>query len=705
MSAAKRLVGLLAGVVLLCAGAALAVENIVLTIARVDGGTWSASDLTVALDLVGAEPAVKLRIAEATLPGVSQPVRDVSVECAALEISMEAYRCQRAQVQLSAPHVGRQRATADIRYARASGALDVNLSGLDIARGSAAANLALGEKKWTARVSVKGARADDLIKLAEIYGGLEAPLSAGSGSVTASATLSGSDRQVHDAALRGRIEALTVNNASGSIASEKLSLDASARLNRAGAAWRFELEVGSKDGQAYVEPIFLDLGQHPVSLAARGALRAGKSVTLELFSLDHADAVQARGSAIIDLELEQPLRSLDLTLAAVRFPGAFESYAQPWLLDTGFRELQTSGVISGHVQVVDGAPRSVDLTLDDLTLDDGAQRLALRGLDGRIRWRDEEEADSEAERAASVGAPAPSSSLRWRSGAMLGLAIGGARLSFHAAGRSFRLLEPTRIPLLDGAVDVETFRVRSAGTPKVAFLVDASLQPISTARLCQAFGWPEFGGQLSGQISKLRMREGVVTMGATLQAQVFDGSVSISDLRLEEPFGQWPKLHSSIALDRLDLEHVTSAFSFGRITGRLSGAIDELQLFNWTPVAFDARFFTPPNDRSRRRISQRAVQNIGAIGGGGAGVTAALSSGFLRFFEDFNYDRLGLSCRLRNEVCEMNGVGPAPNGGYYLVQGKGVPRIDVIGNSRRVDWPRLVQQLIAITESEGPVVR
>jgi hypothetical protein len=53
----------------------------------------------------------------------------------------------------------------------------------------------------------------------------------------------------------------------------------------------------------------------------------------------------------------------------------------------------------------------------------------------------------------------------------------------------------------------------------------------------------------------------------------------------------------------------------------------------------------------------------------------------------------------------MSGVAPAPSGGYYLVKGKGLPRIDVIGNARRVDWPRLVQQLIAVTESEGPVVR
>jgi hypothetical protein len=99
------------------------------------------------------------------------------------------------------------------------------------------------------------------------------------------------------------------------------------------------------------------------------------------------------------------------------------------------------------------------------------------------------------------------------------------------------------------------------------------------------------------------------------------------------------------------------------------------------------------------------VQNIGSIGGGGAGVTAALSNGVMRFFDEFNYDRLGVSCRLHQDVCYMDGVAPAPNGGYYLVKGKGLPRIDVIGSSRRVDWARLVRQLIAITESEGPVVQ
>ena len=86
-------------------------------------------------------------------------------------------------------------------------------------------------------------------------------------------------------------------------------------------------------------------------------------------------------------------------------------------------------------------------------------------------------------------------------------------------------------------------------------------------------------------------------------------------------------------------------------------------------------------------------------------MTAALSSGFLRFFDDFNYERLGISCRLENDVCAMDGIAPAPNGGYYLVKGKGLPRIDVIGSSHRVDWPRLLERLVAATKGQGPVVQ
>jgi hypothetical protein len=242
--------------------------------------------------------------------------------------------------------------------------------------------------------------------------------------------------------------------------------------------------------------------------------------------------------------------------------------------------------------------------------------------------------------------------------------------------------------------------VRHAGTEEMYVRFDANILPIDVARISRAFGWPEFQGTLEGSIPGLQLRQGVVTLDGALEAKVFDGRVAVRDLRLQEPLGKYPRLFANVGIDGLDLELVTRTFEFGTITGRLSGYVSNLETFDWMPAAFDAFLYTPPDDRSRHRISQRAVTNLSSIGGGsGGGVAAALQGGFLRFFDDFGYDRLGLSCRLANDVCVMGGVLPAP-GGYYIVKGAGLPRIDVIGSQTRVAWTTLVRQLGSIMESE-----
>jgi hypothetical protein len=117
-----------------------------------------------------------------------------------------------------------------------------------------------------------------------------------------------------------------------------------------------------------------------------------------------------------------------------------------------------------------------------------------------------------------------------------------------------------------------------------------------------------------------------------------------------------------------------------------------LQLFGWSPVAFNARLATPKGDKSRHRISAKAVSSLSNVGGGGGGVVQALQSGVLKFFDDYSYDRLGISCKLRDDVCEMSGIEPA-GGGYYIVKGSGIPRIDIVGNSGRVRWSQLLSSI------------
>lgn len=683
-----------------------AVDDIGLEVERIDGAGWSAENIAVRLDLPASAPRASATIARIRLTAQKQELRNVRIECPSVEISAATIACRNARIAGNLPSLGAQTLTGRVAFGRQTGALDLELSGLRVGPGLAKLRAGMKQSGWHARIDMDRVQLEPLVKLARDLQ-LPLPQLTASGEASLSLTATGSQNSLGQARIDAKFVDLTANNEEGSLATDKLSFSLRADVRQSGRDWLFRADVQSNSGQAYAQPVFLDLGAHALNLSVSGRWGSDGVLGVEHFSVDHRDVARGQGSATIRFSDEQPLRALSLDLQSLQFPGAYESYLQPLLLETNFKALQTAGDISGHVLMEDGAPRKIDLKFAGVTLDGGNRNLVLRDLSGDWHWLEAQAArsaasddDDELEQSRAAD-----SLLRWSGGALLNLELGPSELQFNTQGRQLRLLQPARLPILDGALELESFRIRNAGLPSVAFMVDATIQPISVRQLCQAFGWPEFGGRIGGKISKLRMREKVVTLGTTLQAQVFDGEVKISDLRLEQPFSQWPRFYSNIALDNLDLELVTGAFSFGRITGRLSGAINGLQLFNWTPVAFDARLFTPPGDRSRHRISQRAVQNIGSIGGGGAGVTAALSSGVMRFFDDFNYDRLGLSCRLENEVCYIDGIAPAPNGGYYLVKGKGLPRIDVIGGAHRVDWPRLVQQLIALTESEGPVVR
>lgn len=690
------------------ATAVRAVDDVALHIETVEGDGWSASGIDVDLNLRQQGAVVRANVARLRVQAFGHALTNLRIECPKLEFGDETIACRRAQVRADWPALGTQTLTADLAYGRRDGSLDVALNGLRLGEGRLALGGVLRDGNWNVHAHLQKVPVDRLIALAQEFN-LPLPPVTAAGLVDLCATAHGKETKLSAASVDASFIDLTANNESGSLASDKLSLQLQAAFRGTAQQWAFDVAVKSSQGQAFAQPIFLDLSAHALALTAKGTLRDRRALTLDRFTLDHADVARASGQALVHLDRERPVQALQLQLDALKFPGAYQSYLQPLLLDTSFESLQTSGSIRGALVVDDGEPRRIDLDFGAVSIDDAEGTLKLSALNGQWHWigdiaDDAEDASAtDAEHAQSHDVE--QSRLRWDGGTVLGLALGPSELHFTTRGRQFRLVQPARIPVLDGAIDLDSFRIRNAGLPSLAFIVDATIQPISVQRLCRAFGWPEFGGRVGGVISKLRMREGIVTLGTTLRARVFDGEVTISDLRLEQPFGPWPRFYSSIGFHNLDLEPITSAFSFGRITGRLSGAIDGLELFNWTPVAFDAKFYTPPNDRSRHRISQRAVQNIGSIGGGGAGVTAALSSGIMRFFDDFNYDRLGVSCRLENEVCVMDGIAPAPNGNYYLVKGKGLPRIDVIGSTRRVDWPRMVQQLIAVTESQGPVVQ
>jgi hypothetical protein len=221
---------------------------------------------------------------------------------------------------------------------------------------------------------------------------------------------------------------------------------------------------------------------------------------------------------------------------------------------------------------------------------------------------------------------------------------------------------------------------------------------IDMAAFSQAMGWPAFPGTLGGAIPSLRWVDDHFELDGGLSANLFGGFVDVTSLSLQQPFGPTPVLAGDIALKQLDLAAITSVFNFGSISGPLDGSIHDLRLVNWSPAAFNASLLAGEGGR----ISQRAVNNLTSVGGGG--IVAGLQGAVLKLFKTFGYKRIGLTCVLQGTVCHMGGL-EASDGGYTIVEGSGLPRLQVIGHQTQVDWPTLVTRLQDAIHGEAPQVR
>src|SRR5262249_22162691 len=141
------------------------------------------------------------------------------------------------------------------------------------------------------------------------------------------------------------------------------------------------------------------------------------------------------------------------------------------------------------------------------------------------------------------------------------------------------------------------------------------------------------------------------------------------NIALADPFGKAPRLTADLDMKGLDLDLLTRTFSFGNMQGRVDAEVAGMELSSWRPVKFDVRVRSSPGDYPRK-ISQKAVENITALGG--ASAAAAIQRLFLRFFQQFDYEKLGWSCRLEKGVCRMGGIENTASG-YVIVKGRRMP--------------------------------
>ncbi len=484
-----------------------------------------------------------------------------------------------------------------------------------------------------------------------------------------------------------QLDEVGLETPSGWLAAAGLKARLKLDYREAGQRQDVDMNLVFNGGEFLAQSFYAVLPQSPVQVHVRAARIGSGNWTLPAISWRDDDVLVAQGSAGFDASTS--LSELDVAVAVGDLAAARDRYLSGLLAPAGFSDLVVSGAVSSKVRYSAGALSAFEIQLYQVNAIDSKARFTFAGMDGDLRWtRDSARVDS---------------ALGWDSGALYGIGLGAARFPFASSDGELHLATPTSMAVLGGKLSLDLFRWRPpSGESGTRFELGATMDGLDMASLSQRLGWPPFTGTLAGRIPVARYQDNVLAFDGELEMSVFGGRIGLAKLVMERPFGIAPTLSADIAIDDIGLEAMTSAFDFGSITGRMDGYIKGLRLVDWAPAAFDAKFYTDPKWQGKRRISQRAVKDISEVAG--SGMLAGLQAKVLKVFDDFGYEDIGLGCVLKENVCRMDGVGSAGDG-YIIVAGAGLPRIQVVGFRRQVDWPTLVSRLKAVTEGQAPVIQ
>ncbi|MFZ5556968.1 MAG: hypothetical protein ACOZDY_09660 [Pseudomonadota bacterium] len=643
------------------AGQITAPPRLELNAGAVTGPNFSVTALRIAVDLANPGRGEALL---RNLQVAGRPLGDVRLTCADLRLSQTRAAC----------HDGRLGATpAQWRY--------------DAARGEGWLRLVPAPaERWELRVgaSAAGTRAELTIdggRLERVRNWLPTEwLVPSAGTVSGSAAFRPGVAGAARLEAKLRVDALAFADASGLRAGEGIGGALALSAERSGAEWNWDASLDWGQGAVFWDPLYAPGG---VKATASGQVAGGR-VRVQRLRTSLPGAVAAAGAVTWDLEAGRA-SALELEAETPDLEAAFGQWVAPLLTGGRWAGLKVAGAARVQVSMVDGKLRAAALALERGAIDDPGAAMTLTGGDAQLRWR----------------ADGPGSGrIAWAGGSVYGVPIGAAAVALDVVpdGLGFR---EAMVPLLDGTLSLQDARFRRSPTGW-SWELRGGLSAVSMEKLTQHLGWPAMRGTLSGVVPRVAYRDRVLDVDGALLFRVFDGTAVARGLHLEDPLGRAPRLTAEVEMRALDLDLVTRALSFGSMEGRIDVDVRGLELVNWTPVRFDARIASAPGDYPRT-ISQRAVENISALGG--AGAAAAIRRSFLRVFERFRYRRLGLSCELRDGVCRMDGVAPAPQG-YVIVEGGGVPAVTVIGYNRAVGWNELIGRLKRITEANvTPVVQ
>lgn len=610
------------------------------------------------------DQSAQIKIGELNI--LQHSVKNVSIHCKSFLFDSKKITC--AKGKLSA-----EKFTSDISFTFATASNQLELTIQPIATERWQLNSTIQGDTWHALLKVNQGQ---LTRFSSLMPD-EYPRFT-KGLISGYVDISGKEKNISTIKSDLQVSDVSASNKSGTQATEKLKGNIKITAIQKNKILEWRTDVDWQSGEVYWAPLYLANGGHQVNVSGT---YDQNNVVVNNGVLRLANIGEANFS--LSWNIKDGLEKLQTSATKLKVNALYTSLLKPFLEKTSLNQLTPDGTIDLNLLYQDKAVKQIDIVLDNVTLIDNLKRFSLHSLQANVPWRRDE---------------ATIANVSFKEAQLLGIPIGEFNVPINLHGLKFSIDE-IALPILDGKLLIRNFSAMNKADDW-QWQFNGVLLPISMEVLTKALDVPVMQGSLSATIPNITYQKNAVNLEGGIGIRVFDGDIGITQMQLTDPLGIAPRLNADIEMRNLDLGMVTNTFKFGSIQGRIDVDAKNMELSKWRPVKLDMRVTSSPG-RYRKKISQQAIENISSLGGQGAAL--AIQRSFLRFFQEFRYEKIGLGCRLRNNVCEMSGIEDT-NNGYLIVKGGGIPSMTVKGYNKYVGWDELIDRLSRITTGGTPTV-
>ncbi len=251
-----------------------------------------------------------------------------------------------------------------------------------------------------------------------------------------------------------------------------------------------------------------------------------------------------------------------------------------------------------------------------------------------------------------------------------------------------------KLPIWGGTVILEGATIRDPFGKTLEVTLGLRLNHLDFSEVTKAFVPLALPGSLEGNFPEIRISpKNLVTRGSLI-AHTLGGRIEVGSIQAAAPLSHLRKVSMEVLFRDIDLEGASRSFKFGQMGGIIQGNITNLVFSFGQPEKFELSIRSVKKRGIKQYVNAEAVNNLSILS---TGTAFPFRRGILQFFRYFPYDKLGIYCKLENDIFTLRGT-IHQQGVEYLIKRAPFRGIDVINQNpeNRIRWKQMLRRLKAI---------